>query len=87
MAAAGMGKSAASMARTTSLHVGRGVAHTVQYLPPLLDGAHAPHTQSEAEEEEVMMGWLCVLVGAGCKYLVVCVCVCVSGLRLKGENL
>ncbi len=60
-AAAGKGKSAASTARTT-LHVGRVVAHIVQYLPPLLDEAHAPHTQLEAEEEEVMMGWLCMLV-------------------------
>ncbi len=70
MAAMGVGKSAASTARTT-LCVGRGVAHIVQYLSPLLDEAHAPHTQSEAEEEEAMMGWLCMLVGAGCECLVV----------------
>ena len=61
MAAAGKGKSAARAARTT-LCVGWGVAHIVQYLPPLLDEAHAPHTQSEAGEEEAMIGWLCVLV-------------------------
>jgi hypothetical protein len=48
-----MGKSAARAAMTT-LHVGRGVAHIVQYLPLLLDETHAPHTQSEAEEEEAM---------------------------------
>ncbi len=60
-AAAGKEKSAASTARTT-LHIGRGVMHIVQYLPPLLDEVHAPHTQLEAEEEEAMMGWLCVVV-------------------------
>jgi hypothetical protein len=68
----GKEKSAASAARTT-LHVGWGVAHIVQYLPPLLDEAHAPHTQLEAEEEETMMGWLSMLVvrvwlwGSGCE--------------------
>jgi hypothetical protein len=56
-----MGKSAASAARTY-LRIGRGVAHIVQYLPPLLDEAYALHTQSEAKEEEAMMGWLCMLV-------------------------
>jgi hypothetical protein len=60
-AAAGKLTSAASAARTP-LCVGWGVAHIVQYLPPLLDEAHAPHTQLEAEEEDAMMGWLRVLV-------------------------
>jgi hypothetical protein len=40
----------------------QGVAHIVQYLPPLLEDAHATHSQSEAEEEEAMMGGLWVLV-------------------------
>jgi hypothetical protein len=40
----------------------RGVAHMVQYLPPLLKEVHAPHSQSEAEEEEAMMGGLWLLV-------------------------
>jgi hypothetical protein len=48
-----VGKSAARAAMTT-LRVGRGVVHIVQYLPPLLDEAHALHTQSKAEEEEAM---------------------------------
>ncbi len=60
-ATAGKGKSAASAARS-SLSIAWGVAHIVQYLPPLLDEVHAPHTQSEAEEEEAMMGWFCLLV-------------------------
>ena len=55
----------------TILRVGWGVAHIVQYLPPLLYEAHAPHAQSESEEEEAMIGWLCMLVGAGCECLVV----------------
>ena len=33
-----------------------------KYLPPLLEEAHAPHSQSEAEDEEAMMGGLWVLV-------------------------
>jgi hypothetical protein len=45
-----------------------------KYLPPLLEEAHAPHSQSEAEEDEAMMGGLWVLavmvvwgvVHAGC---------------------
>jgi hypothetical protein len=31
-------------------------------LAPLLEEAHAPHSQLEAEEEEVMMGGLCMLI-------------------------
>jgi hypothetical protein len=60
-AAVGEGKSAASTARTT-LREEWGVVHIVQFLPPLLVEVHAPHTQSEAEEEEAMMGWLSLLV-------------------------
>jgi hypothetical protein len=34
----------------------------MQNLPPLLEEVHAPHSQLEAEEEEAMMGGLCMLV-------------------------
>jgi hypothetical protein len=53
--------SAPSAART-AWRFGRGLAHIVQYLPPLMEEAHDPHSQLEAEEEEVMMGGLWVLV-------------------------
>jgi hypothetical protein len=59
--ASGTATSAASAARTARFFR-RGVAHVVQHMPPLLEEAHAPHSQLEAEEEEVMMGGLCVLV-------------------------
>jgi hypothetical protein len=56
---------AAASAATNAARIvwcfGRGVAHIVQYLPPLLEEAHAPHSQLEAEEEEAMMGELCML--------------------------
>jgi hypothetical protein len=69
--ALGAATSAASAARTAWCF-GRGVAHIVQYLPPLLEGALAPNSQLEAEEEETMMGGLCMLV-----VRVVCAgCVC-----------
>ncbi len=45
-------------------------------LPPLLEEAHAPHSQSEAEEEEAMIRGLWVLV-VTVVWVVVCVgCVC-----------
>jgi hypothetical protein len=50
------------VAARTAWRFVRGVAHIVQYLPPLLEEAHAPHSQLEAEEEEAMMGGLWVLV-------------------------
>jgi hypothetical protein len=53
-------KSAASAA-WRAWRFGWGVAHIVQYFPPL-EEAHAPHSQSKAEEEEAMMGGLWVLV-------------------------
>jgi hypothetical protein len=73
MTAAGAGTSAASTART-AWHFGQGVAHIVQHFPPLLEKAHAPHSQLEAEEEEAMMEglWMlvvrvvCGVVRAGC---------------------
>jgi hypothetical protein len=40
----------------------QGVAHIAQYFPPLLEEAHAPHSQLEAEEEEAMIRGLWVLV-------------------------
>jgi hypothetical protein len=43
--AVGIAKSAASAERT-ACRFWRGVAHIVQYLPPLLEVAHAPHSQS-----------------------------------------
>ncbi len=61
MTAASMAISAASAART-AWPFGRGVVHIVQYLPPLLEEVHAPHSQLKAEEEKAMMGGLCVLV-------------------------
>ncbi len=73
MTAMGAAKFAASTART-AWHFWWGVAHIVQYLPLLLEEAHAPHSQSEAEEEEAMRGgfWVlvvtvvCGVVSAGC---------------------
>jgi hypothetical protein len=59
--AMGAATSAASRARN-AWHFGQGVAHIVHYLPPLLEEAHAQHSQSETEEEEAMMGGLWVLV-------------------------
>jgi hypothetical protein len=73
MTALGTTTSVANAART-AWRFGRGVAHIVQYLPPLLKEAHAPHSQSEVEEEEAMMGGLCMLVVrvvcAGCAFAV-----------------
>jgi hypothetical protein len=70
--AAGAAKSAARAARTAWCFW-RGVAHIVQYLPPLLKEVHAPHSQSEAEEDEAMIGGLWVLV-----VTVVCGVVCAA---------
>jgi hypothetical protein len=53
--------SAASATRS-AWRFGRGVAHIAQYFPPLLEEAHAPHSQSEAEEEKAMIRGLWVLV-------------------------
>jgi hypothetical protein len=53
--------STASAARS-AWHFGRGVAHIAQYFPPLLEEAHAPHSQSKAEEGEAMISGLWVLV-------------------------
>jgi hypothetical protein len=53
--------SAASAARG-AWRFGRRTAHIAQYFPPLLEEAHAPHSQSEAEEEEAMIRGLWVLV-------------------------
>jgi hypothetical protein len=61
MTTVGVAKSAASAART-AWHFWWGVAHIVQYLPLLLEEAHAPHSQSKAEEKEAVMGGLWVLV-------------------------
>ena len=59
----------------------------MQYLPPLLEEAHAPHSQSEVEEEEAMMGGMCVLVGR--VVCASCVCAvrtcCFVSLRLISE--
>ncbi len=41
---------------------GRGVAHIAQFFPLLLEEAHAPHSQLEAEEKEAMIRGLWVLV-------------------------
>jgi hypothetical protein len=57
----GAATSATSMVRTGWCFVW-GVAHIVQYFLPLLEEAHAPHSQLEAEKEEAMLGGLWVLV-------------------------
>ncbi len=77
--AMGAAKSAASAART-AWRFWRGVAHIMQYLPPLLDEAHSPHSQSEAEEEEAMMGGLWVLVVTVVCRVVCAGCVCAASL-------
>jgi hypothetical protein len=74
--AVGAATFAASMARTAWCF-GQGVAHIVQYLTPLLEEAHAPHSQLEAEEEEAMIGGLCMLV----------VCVLRTPVVLLGSHL
>ncbi len=44
----------------------------MQYLPPLLEEMHAPHSQSDTEDKEAMMGGLCVLVVCVLHTLVFC---------------
>ena len=61
MTAVGAAISVTSMART-AWHFWWGVANIVQFLPPMLEEAHAPHSQSKAEEQEAVMGGLWVLV-------------------------
>jgi hypothetical protein len=61
MTAVGAAISVTSMART-AWHFWWGVANIVQFLPPMLEEAHASHSQLEAEKEEAMMGGLWVLV-------------------------
>jgi hypothetical protein len=60
MTTAGAAASSASTTRT-AWRFGRGVVHIV-HLPPLLEEAHAPHSQFEEEERKTMMGGLWVLV-------------------------
>jgi hypothetical protein len=67
--------SAASAARSAS-RFRRGVVHIAQYFPPLLEEAHAPHSQSEAEEEEAMIRGLWVLVMTVVWVVVRANCVC-----------
>ncbi len=93
MSAATTAACAATSAASAARHAWRfrrGVAHIAQYFPPLLEEAHAPHSQSEAEEEEAMIRGLWVLVvtvvwvvvHAGC---VCAVCPCCF-IRLKCIN-
>jgi hypothetical protein len=67
--------SAASVARS-AWRFGRGVAHIAQYFPPLLEEAHAPHSQSEAKEEEAMIREFWVLVVMVVWVVVRAGCVC-----------
>jgi hypothetical protein len=67
--------SAASAARS-AWRFKRGVAHLAQYFPPLLEEVHAPHSQSEAEEEEAMIRGLWVLVATVVWVVVHAGCVC-----------
>jgi hypothetical protein len=71
--------SAASAARS-AWRFGRGVAHIAQYFPPLLEEAHAPHSQLEAEEEEAMIRGLWVLVVTVVWVVVRAGCVCCASL-------
>jgi hypothetical protein len=75
--AAGAATSAAHVARTIWC-LGQGVAHIVQYLPPLFKEEHAPHSQSKAEEEDAMMEGLCVLVVCVLHTSVVLLVLCAS---------
>jgi hypothetical protein len=75
--AMGAAQSAASAART-AWHFWWGVAHIVQSLPPLFEEVHAPNSQSEAEEEEAMMGGLWVLVVMVVCRVVHAGCVCAA---------
>jgi hypothetical protein len=93
--AVGVAESAASAERT-AWRFWRGVAHIVQYLPPLLEKAHAPHSQLEAEEEEAMIEGLWVLVVMVVCGVVCAGCVCAASpccfvrlthIRLKGVGL
>jgi hypothetical protein len=59
--ATGTGTTAASVARCAWRFEWR-VAHIAQYFPPLLEEAHAPHSQLEAEGKEAMIRGLWVLV-------------------------
>ncbi len=67
-------------AARTAWRFWRGVAHIVQYLPPLLEEAHAPHSQSGAEEEEAMIGGFWVLVVTGVCGVVHAGCACAASL-------
>jgi hypothetical protein len=67
--------SAASVARS-AWHFGRGVAHIAQYFPPLLEEVHAPHSQSEAEEEEAIIRGLWVKVATVVWVVLHAGCVC-----------
>jgi hypothetical protein len=68
----------AASAAWTAWCFGRGVVHTVHYLPPFLEEVHAPHSQSEAEEEKAMMGGF--FVHAGYEGCVCWLCVCCTSL-------
>jgi hypothetical protein len=73
--AAWVATSAVSPARSAWCF-GWGVAHIAQYFPPLLEEAHAPHSQVEAEEEEAMIRGLWVLVVMVVWVVVHAGCVC-----------
>jgi hypothetical protein len=75
--AVGATTSAANGARTP-WRFWRGVAHIVQYLPPLSEEVRAPHSQPKAEEEEAMMGGLWVLVVRVVCGVVCAGCVCAA---------
>jgi hypothetical protein len=69
--------SAASVARS-AWRFGQKVAHIAQYFPPLLEEAHAPHSQSEAEEEKAMIRGLWVLVVTVVRGVVCAGCECAA---------
>ncbi len=52
----------AASASRTAWRFGLGVAHIVQYLPPLLIWEHAPYSQAESVENEDMMGSIICLI-------------------------
>jgi hypothetical protein len=80
----------AASTERTAWCFGRGLAHIVQYLFPLLEVAHAPHSQSEVEEEETMMGGLCMLVVrvvcSGCVCAVTCCFVRLTRIRVHQKT-
>jgi hypothetical protein len=52
----------ATITARSAWRFGRGVGHIAQHFPPLLEEVHAPHSQSESEEEEAMIRGFWVMI-------------------------